>query len=265
MTVTGKLHVVQESTNRATFQDAQAFSAILEMFWPDNRFEVRFKRDPRAAGIRVKARASDFPRVWERLVLGNNAFTQSGPTPDRGPHADCQDEHRVLVAAENPGICELLCQFVKLMGHGYDRAAGADRITKLVENREYDLLLLGGTHFGGTSTFHLLQHLRPYLEFTTPTVVLTGSHLGEVWERMSAVRSLYFVLPKPVEYAALKRVANEALEYRHLFQIRQRARAGELDRAYALLTENARLRHQLGTNAQTAPPASSPDQPAQAP
>ena len=235
------------------------------MLWPDKRFEVRFKRDPRDSGTHVKACASDFSHVWERLVLRNNAFAKSGPRPYRGLHADCQDEHRVLVAAENPGICELLCQFVKLMGHAYDRAASADRISKLIEDHEYDLLLLGSTKFGLTSTFQLLRHLRRYLEFTTPTVVCTGSHLGEVWERMSAVRSLYFVLPKPVEYAALKRAVNEALEYRHLFKIRQRSRQGELERSYALLAENARLREELDPGAQTEPCASSTAQASQVP
>ncbi|MDJ0973128.1 MAG: response regulator [Planctomycetota bacterium] len=126
---------------------------------------------------------------------------------------------RILVVDDNETIREVLSEQLALQGHSCDLAQdGSDGLLK-VQEREYDVII-SDIDMPRMNGIEFLKRIHPYVESTTPFMILTA--YGE-WEyAMEAIRlGACNFLQKPFDHKDVAEAVKRAIELREIYKLRQ--------------------------------------------
>ncbi len=126
---------------------------------------------------------------------------------------------RILVVDDNETIREVLSEQLALQGHCCDLAQdGSDGLLK-VQEREYDVII-SDIDMPRMNGIEFLKRIHPYVESTTPFMILTA--YGE-WEyAMEAIRlGACNFLQKPFDHRDVADAVKRAIELREIYKLRQ--------------------------------------------
>ena len=125
---------------------------------------------------------------------------------------------RILVVDDNDSIREVLSEQLALQGHSCDLAVNGQEGLLRVQEREYDLII-SDIDMPKMNGIEFLKRIHPYVESTTPFMILTA--YGE-WEyAMEAIRlgACNFV-QKPFEQSDVVEAVRRAMSLTDIYRLR---------------------------------------------
>lgn len=126
---------------------------------------------------------------------------------------------RILVVDDNESIREVLSEQLALQGHSCDLATNGKEGLLRVQEREYDVII-SDIDMPGMNGIEFLKRIHPYVESTTPFMILTA--YGEWDYAMEAIRlGACNFLQKPFEQADVVEAVRRAMELREIYRLRQ--------------------------------------------
>ena len=126
---------------------------------------------------------------------------------------------RILVVDDNESIREVLSEQLALQGHSCDLATNGHEGLLRVQEREYDVII-SDIDMPQMNGIEFLKRIHPYVESTTPFMILTA--YGE-WEyAMEAIKlGACNFLQKPFEQSDVIEAVRRAMELREIYRLRQ--------------------------------------------
>jgi putative nucleotidyltransferase with HDIG domain len=129
---------------------------------------------------------------------------------------------RILVVDDNESIREVLSEQLALQGHSCDLAVNGKEGLLRVQEREYDVII-SDIDMPGMNGIEFLKRIHPYVESTTPFMILTA--YGEWDYAMEAIRlGACNFLQKPFEQTDVIEAVRRAMELREIYRLRQNYR-----------------------------------------
>ncbi len=128
---------------------------------------------------------------------------------------------RILLVEDEESLRDILSRYLSSQGHVCDQATngeqGVERVRSLREG--YDLIL-SDIHMPRMDGITFLRTVRPYVEATTPFMILTA--FDEWRYAMEAIQlgACNFIQKNPFDLEAIGAAVDKALELRHVYRLR---------------------------------------------